>query len=96
MVNKKRTSLKVLILIPVFILGILSVVSNIMAINNIRMVNSNASDIADDCMNSISELGEIQNATQSIHKLGLSHIIATDLNTMISVVEDIKEGTVRT
>ena len=56
MVNKKRTSLKVLILIPVFILGILSVVSNIMAINNIRMVNSNASDITDDCMNSISEL----------------------------------------
>lgn len=91
MVNKKRTSLKVLILIPVFILGILSVVSNIMAINNIRMVNSNASDIADDCMNSISELGEIQNATQSIHKLGLSHIIATDLNTMISVVEDIRK-----
>lgn len=91
MVNKKRTSLKVLILIPVFILGILSVVSNIMAINNIRMVNSNASDIADDCMNSISELGEIQNATQSIHKLGLSHIIATDLNTMISVVENIRK-----
>lgn len=91
MVNKKRTSLKVLILIPVFILGILSVVSNIMAINNIRMVNSNASDIADDCMNSISELGEIQNATQSIHKLGLSHIIATDINTMISSVEDIRK-----
>ena len=91
MVNKKRTSLKVLILIPVFILGILSVVSNIMAINNIRMVNSNASDIADDCMNSISELGEIQSATQSIHKLGLSHIIATDLNTMISVVENIRK-----
>ena len=91
MVNKKRTSLKVLILIPVFILGILSVVSNIMAINNIRMVNSNASDIADDCMNSISELGEIQNATQSIHKLGVSHIIATDLNTMISVVENIRK-----
>ena len=91
MVNKKRTSLKVLILIPVFILGILSVVSNIMAINNIRMVNSNASDITDDCMNSISELGEIQSATQSIHKLGLSHIIATDLNTMISVVENIRK-----
>ena len=91
MVNKKRTSLKVLILIPVFILGILSVVSNIMAINNIRMVNSNASDIADDCMNSISELGEIQSATQSIHKLGVSHIIATDLNTMISVVENIRK-----
>ena len=50
MVNKKRTSLKVLILIPVFILGILSVVSNIMAINNIRMVNSNASVFPRKCI----------------------------------------------
>lgn len=89
--KKKRTSLKVLILIPVFILGILSIISNAMAINNIRMVNSNASNIADNYMNSISLLGDIQNKTQSIHKLGLSHIIATDLNTMISVVENIRE-----
>ena len=49
--KKKRTSLKVLILIPVFILGILSIISNAMAINNIRMVNSNASNIADNYMN---------------------------------------------
>lgn len=54
--NKKRTSLKALILVPVFILGILSVLSNVMAVNNIRKVNRNASRIADDCMNSISEL----------------------------------------
>ena len=30
--NRKRTSLKVLILVPVFILGILSVLSNVMAV----------------------------------------------------------------
>lgn len=88
--NKKRTSLKVLILVPVFILGILSVLSNVMAVNNIRKVNRNASRIADDCMNSISELSAIENETQSIHKLGLSHIIATDLNTMIAIVEEMQ------
>ena len=88
--NKKRTSLKALILVPVFILGILSVLSNVMAVNNIRKVNRNASRIADDCMNSIPELSAIENETQSIHKLGLSHIIATDLNTMISIVEEMQ------
>lgn len=88
--NKKRTSLKALILVPVFILGILSVLSNVMAVNNIRKVNRNASRIADGCMNSISELSAIENETQSIHKLGLSHIIATDLNTMISIVEEMQ------
>lgn len=88
--EKKRTSLKALILVPVFILGILSVLSNVMAVNNIRKVNRNASRIADDCMNSISELSAIENETQSIHKLGLSHIIATDLNTMISIVEEMQ------
>lgn len=88
--NKKRTSLKALILVQVFILGILSVLSNVMAVNNIRKVNRNASRIADDCMNSISELSAIENETQSIHKLGLSHIIATDLNTMISIVEEMQ------
>ena len=88
--NRKRTSLKALILVPVFILGILSVLSNVMAVNNIRKVNRNASRIADDCMNSISELSAIENETQSIHKLGLSHIIATDLNTMISIVEEMQ------
>lgn len=61
-----------------------------MAVNNIRKVNRNASRIADDCMNSISELSAIENETQSIHKLGLSHIIATDLNTMIAIVEEMQ------
>ena len=84
--NKKRTSLKTLILLPVFILGALTIICNVMAINNIRTVNSNAADITDNCMMSVSDLGEIKNDIQVIHTLGLSHIIATDLNTMISVV----------
>ena len=90
--NKKRTSLKTLILLPVFILGALTIVCNVMAINNIRTVNSNAADITDNCMMSVSDLGEIKNDIQVIHTLGLSHIIATDLNTMISVVGEINDN----
>ena len=90
--NKKRTSLKTLILLPVFILGALTIICNVMAINNIRTVNSNAADITDNCMMSVSDLGEIKNDIQVIHTLGLSHIIATDLNTMISVVGKINDN----
>lgn len=90
--NKKRASLKTLILLPVFILGTLTIICNVMAINNIRTVNSNAADITDNCMMSVSDLGEIKNDIQVIHTLGLSHIIATDLNTMISVVGEINDN----
>ena len=90
--NKKRTSLKTLILLPVFILGALTIICNVMAINNIIAVNSNAADITDNCMMSVSDLGEIKNDIQVIHTLGLSHIIATDLNTMISVVGEINDN----
>ena len=90
--NKKRTSLKTLILLPVFILGALTIICNVMAINNIRTDNSNAADITDNCMMSVSDLGEIKNDIQVIHTLGLSHIIATDLNTMISVVGEINDN----
>ena len=90
--NKKRMSLKMLILLPVFILGALTIICNIMAINNIRTVNSNAADITDNCMRSVSDLGEIKNDIQVIHTLGLSHIIATDLNTMISVVGEVNDN----
>ena len=77
---------------PVFILGALTIICNVMAINNIRTVNSNAADITDNCMMSVSDLGEIKNDIQVIHTLGLSHIIATDLNTMISVVGEINDN----
>ncbi len=91
MKRKKRVSIKALILVPVFILGILSIISNAVAVSNIRKVNASASEIADTYINGIEKLGQIQRETQSIHKLGLSHIIATDLNTMISLVDTIRD-----
>ena len=90
MKKKSYISTKFIILIPVFILGFVSVVSNILAVMNIRRVNANATQIANGYMNCVSELGDIQKETLLIHRLGLSHIVATDLNTMISLVDAIR------
>lgn len=91
MKNRKRISTKFIILLPVFILGVVSVLSSIAAIANIRNVNRNATRIANGYMNCITVLGEIQNETQSLHRLGLSHIVATNLNTMIEIVDSIRD-----
>lgn len=86
----KKTSVKSLIMIPVILLGVVSILSNIMAIYNIRNVNQNASTIADDYMGNILEINAIQEETQSIYRQALSHIIATDFDTMINIVDSIK------
>ena len=90
MEKKRRISITTVILIPVFVLGIVSVISNVQAISNIRKVNANATVIADEYMTSISKLAEIENEMQVVHTKGLSHIIATDLDTMISMVDSIR------
>ena len=90
MKTKQRISIKTVILIPVFVLGIVSILSNIQAISNISKVNSNASEIADEYMESIVKLTAIQKESQIIHTKSLSHIIATDLDTMISMVDTIR------
>ena len=90
MKQKKRISIKILILIPVFVLGFLAISSNIESIINLRNVNSKAVTIADEHMKNISDLSIIQKKTQNIHKLALSHIIATDLDTLISIVDEIR------
>ena len=91
MKKQGRFSTKMIILIPVFILGIVSIVSCFLAVNNIRSVNGNATQIADGYMTCISELGNIERETQLIHRLGLSHIVATDLDSMIELVDKIRE-----
>lgn len=90
MQKKARISIKYIILIPVFVLGIVSIFSNIEAITNIRRVNTNATEITDTYMVRISQLDKIQKETQNLHKLALSHIIATNLDTMVGLVEDIR------
>ncbi len=89
MKQKKRISIKIIILIPVLILGIVAILSNFQAINNIRKVNTTAVTIAHEHMVNISQLSDIEKQIQEIHKLALSHIIATDLDTLIEMVGEV-------
>ena len=97
MQKKARISIKYIILIPVFVLGIVSIFSNIQAVLNIKKVNTNATEITDTYMARISELEKIQRETQNLHQMALSHIIATDFNTMVTLVDEIRkeESTVK-
>lgn len=88
--QKKKLSTKLIILIPVFILGIFSIISNVMSVSNIRNVNRSAVQISEVSLMNVSGLAEIQKQTQDIHNLGLSHIIAVDLDSMIQLVEKIR------
>lgn len=95
MEKKKRGSIRTAILIPIVILGLVAVVSNIISMQNIFSVSGQADVIADEYMNSITQLSEIQRQTKEIHELALSHIIATDYQTMIAVVDSIKSEEAR-
>ncbi len=89
--NKQgRVSTKLIILVPVFILGIVSVFSNMIAVSNVRKVNADATRITNNYMACIADLGDIQKETQAIHRMGLSHIVSTDLDGMIDLVADIR------
>ncbi len=90
MKQKKRISIKVIIMVPVLLLGIVSIFSNVEAIMNLGRVNRTAVTIADEHMAHTLELSDVQKRTQAIHKMALSHIIATDLDTMISMVDSLR------
>ena len=86
-----RKSIRFMILIPVLLLGAVSIVSNIMALLNLGRVNNTASQIADDYMLAITELDTIGQTSKEIHTLELSHIVATDFETMTSVIAQIED-----
>ncbi len=88
--GKKRLSITIIILVPVFILGALAIYSNIAAINTLKRVNSTAVTISDEHMVNISQLSNIEKELQEIHKKALSHIIATDLDTLIATVAEVR------
>ena len=88
--GKKRLSITIVILVPVFILGVLAIFSNITAISNLKRVNTTAVTISDEHMVNISQLSDIEKELQEIHKKALSHIIATDLDTLIATVAEVR------
>lgn len=79
-----------MILIPVLILGVAAIISNILGMSNIKRVNQNATMITDESMVKIEDLFSIKEKTQKIHTMALSHILATDFDTMIGLVGEIE------
>ena len=86
---RPRLSIKLLTLIPVCVLSFVCILSNIVAVHNIQSVNRTATTIADDYMTGIFNLSNIQRETQKLYSMALSHIIATDLDTMVELVGSI-------
>ena len=87
--GKKKLSTK-LILIPVFIVGFVSVISSGLSHKNLSKVNDAASQIVDTSMVGTEMLNDIEMETVNIHTLALSHIISTDLSSMIDIVSEVR------
>ena len=87
--GKKKLSTK-LILIPVFIVGFVSVLSSGLSLKNLSKVNDAASQIVDTSMVGTEMLNDIEMETVNIHTLALSHIISTDLSSMIDIVSEVR------
>ena len=74
----KSISLKHRLIIPIALLGIVALLSNVLSIINIQNVNASAANIADNYMDGNSRLAEICQSSINIHQMALRHIVATD------------------
>lgn len=87
---KGRLTLQQRLILPVILLGFVTLLSNLLAVFSINNVHTNAGTIVDEYMVSEGRLEEIRRSMMEIHRLALSHIVAADHATMIQLVQDIK------
>ena len=78
------------LLLPIVLLGLVMLLSNLLAVFSLNNVHSNAGSIVDEYMVSEERLEEIRQSMMEIHRLALSHIVAADHATMIRLVQEIK------
>ena len=88
---KIKLTIQQRLILPIILLGVVALISNALSAFSINNVNSNASKIVDNYMVGSETLQNIRRTTTNIHKMALSHIVATDYNTMTTVVAQIKE-----
>ena len=87
---KGRLTLQQRLILPIVLLGLITMLSNILAVSGINNVHANAGTIVDKCMVSEEHLEGIRRSVMDIHRLALSHIVAADHATMIQLVQEIK------
>ncbi len=87
---KTKLTLQQRLVLPIVLLGLVTLLSNILAVFSINNVHANAGTIVDRYMVSEARLEEIRRSMMDIHRLALSHIVAADHATMIRLVQEIK------
>ncbi len=87
---KSKLTLQQRLIIPVLLLGLIALVSNLLAVSGINSVHASAGTIVDEYMASEAQLADIRRSLMNIHRLALSHIVAADHATMIGLVQEIK------
>ena len=88
---KGRLTLQQRLILPIILLGLITLLSNLLAAFSIHNVNASAGIIVDNYMVSETHLEDIRHSMMNIHRLALSHIVAADHATMIKLVGEIKE-----
>ena len=87
---KGKLTLQQRLILPIILLGLVTLLSNILAVFSINNVNGSARRIVEEYMVSETRLEEIRRSIMEIHRLALSHIVAADHASMIKLVQDIK------
>ncbi len=88
---KKKLRIQQRLILPIILLGVVAFISNVLSIFSINNVNSNASKIVDNYMVGSETLQNIRHSITKIHEIALSHIVAADYSTMITIVGEIKK-----
>ena len=88
---KRKLTLQQRLILPIVLLGLVTLLSNLLAVFSINNVHANAGTIVDEYMVSEARLEEIRRSMMDLHRLALSHIVAADHSTMIRLVQEIKE-----
>ena len=78
------------LILPIVLLGLVTLLSNVLAVFSIHNVHANAGIIVDEYMVSEAKLEDIRRSIMDVHRLALSHIVAADHATMIRLVQEIK------
>ena len=87
---KGKLTLQQRLILPIILLGLVTLLSNVLAVFSINNVHSNAGTIVDEYMVSEAKLEDIRRSIMDIHRLALSHIVAADHASMIRLVQEIK------
>ena len=89
--RQKKSSIRRWLIGPVAAMGFMIVLSNFISVASLRNVNKEASTIADVYLEGITEISSVQSNMKDLYNLALSHIVATDSDTMIEIVDSVRE-----